>query len=214
MVTASWDTDPFPKVDASLVSPQKATLHLCSPASPCLGLQGPHHHPPTPLTPSHMCVPLALASSSPGQELDTHSQHPRALPVSFPPLCLALPGLIHPLVGCQHMPCPVGGQGGQGDWVTVLSENGPQSRAEPAATSTSSLASLPAHKLSEISETVAEGPRLHAPSPGSPALPWRLSARRVNKQLQPGGQGLNFCRAPRPPSNTAEAAVGAVVTGG
>lgn len=127
---------------------------------------------PTPLTPSDMCVPLALASSSPGQELDTHSQHPRALPVSFPPLCLALPDLIHPLVGCQHMPCPVGGQEGQGDWVTVLSENGPQSRAEPAATSTSSPASFPAHKLPEISEMVAEGPRLHHPPlPGRRPFP-------------------------------------------
>lgn len=167
MVTASWDTDPFPKVDASLVPPLRR-LHCIfavqlAPDWDSSGLTLPTPHPTHTLT--HVCASCpGIQQSWPG------TRHPFPAPQGTPSLLSAwpCPDLIHPLAGCQHMPCPVGCQEGQGDWVTVLSENGPQSRAEPAATSTSSLARFPAHKLPEISEAVAEGPSLHRTPPLPP----------------------------------------------
>ena len=149
-------------------------LHCISAVQPApLGLQRPHPPYPPPHSHPHTCVcllpwhPAVLArNSTPIPNTPGHSLSPSLLS-AWP-----CPHLIHPLVGCQHMPCPVGCQEGQGDWVTVLSENGPQSRAEPAATSTSSLASFPAHKLPEIWEMVARGPSLHRPPlPGRRPFP-------------------------------------------
>ena len=127
MVTASWDTDPFPKVDASLVSPQKAPLHLCSPASPCRGLQRPHPPYPPPHSHPHTCVcllpwhPAVLArNSTPIPNTPGHSLSPSLLS-AWP-----CPHLIHPLVGCQHMPCPVGCQEGRGTGSPRCQKTGPR----------------------------------------------------------------------------------------
>lgn len=171
MVTACWNIDPFPKsnpnTDTAVVSPQKAVLHLCIPASPCLSL------PLTAPTHWHMCLipwhPGVLArNSTPIPSTPRHSLSPSLFPA------WSFLDLTHALVGCQLVPSPTdcqGGLEGTGSQRCQKPQAPEQGWACPSAASQHLQSGLLRVLLSctqtsrdlRDSEVVAGEPRLHRP---------------------------------------------------